>query len=47
MENNEAIQAKEILLLDDIYTTGATLHLAAEALINEGAKSVSSLTIFR
>ncbi|MBC1474672.1 ComF family protein [Listeria grandensis] len=47
VENNEAIKAKEILLLDDIYTTGATLHLAAEALINEGAKSVSSLTIFR
>nr|WP_222717418.1 ComF family protein [Listeria portnoyi] len=47
VENKIAVQSKEIVLIDDIYTTGATLHLAAEALIKAGAKSVSSLTIFR
>ncbi|EUJ32502.1 hypothetical protein PCORN_00890 [Listeria cornellensis FSL F6-0969] len=35
------------MLVDDIYTTGATLHLAAEALVKAGAKSVVSLTVFR
>ncbi|KGL45843.1 hypothetical protein BMT55_12435 [Listeria newyorkensis] len=47
VENKMVIQSKEIVLVDDIYTTGATLHLAAEALVKAGAKSVSSLTIFR
>ncbi|MBA3927326.1 ComF family protein [Listeria rustica] len=47
VENKIAVQSKEIVLIDDIYTTGATLHLAAEALIKAGAKSVSALTIFR
>ncbi|WP_430539412.1 ComF family protein [Listeria rocourtiae] len=47
VENKGQIDSKEILLVDDIYTTGTTMHLAADALMEAGAKSVSSLTIFR
>ncbi|WP_221644913.1 ComF family protein [Listeria booriae] len=47
VEERETVVSKEVLLIDDIYTTGATLHLAAEALMKSGAKSVSSITIFR
>ncbi|MBC1388262.1 ComF family protein [Listeria innocua] len=38
---------KEIILFDDIYTTGSTLNLAAQVLKESGVKKVSSLTIFR
>lgn len=47
VENKAVLESKEILLVDDIYTTGATLHFAAEALVKAGAKSVTSLTVFR
>ncbi|MBC1372204.1 ComF family protein [Listeria booriae] len=47
VEEQATVVSKEVLLIDDIYTTGATLHLAAEALVSAGAKSVSSITIFR
>ncbi|MBY8911568.1 ComF family protein [Bacillus sp. YC2] len=37
-----------VILIDDIYTTGATLHQAAEALLTKGkALSVSSFTLIR
>lgn len=36
-----------VILVDDIYTTGTTVHHAAEALRNAGAKSVSSMTLIR
>ncbi|WP_077214819.1 ComF family protein [Bacillus dakarensis] len=38
---------KRILLIDDIYTTGSTLRHAAKLLKEEGAQSVSSLTLAR
>ncbi|MCA1055290.1 ComF family protein [Rossellomorea aquimaris] len=38
---------KNILLFDDIYTTGITLRLAAILLKQAGAKQVSSLTLAR
>ena len=41
------IDGKVILLIDDIYTTGATLHQAAKALKNAGAKTVTSFTLAR
>ncbi|RDI40129.1 ComF family protein [Falsibacillus pallidus] len=41
------IEKKSILLIDDIYTTGATLRHAAKVLKDNGAKKVSSLTIAR
>jgi|GEM_PF-63394 len=41
------ISNMNILLIDDIYTTGATLHAAAYTLIHAGAKHIFSLTIAR
>lgn len=39
------IKGKEILLLDDIYTTGATLKMAAKELKRVGAKRVIGMVI--
>jgi competence protein ComFC len=47
IEETTIIKGVNILLVDDIYTTGSTLRYAAKALINAGARSVSSLTIGR
>ncbi|MEA2013563.1 MAG: ComF family protein [Verrucomicrobiota bacterium] len=41
------IIGKRILLVDDVFTTGATLQQATEILINAGAESVSVLTLAR
>lgn len=41
------IDGKTILLVDDVYTTGATLHCAAELLHEHGAKQIEAITIFR
>lgn len=41
------IKGKEILLVDDIYTTGSTLRHAAKLLKESGAKRVQSLTLAR
>ena len=38
---------KNINLLDDVYTTGATIHLAAKALTEMGVQEIESLTLFR
>ncbi|MEH7235780.1 ComF family protein [Bacillus sp. JJ1562] len=43
----EIVQDKDILLVDDIYTTGSTLRHAAAVLLKAGAMSVSSLTLMR
>lgn len=43
----ESVQNKDILLVDDIYTTGSTLRHAGKVLLEAGAKSVSSLTLMR
>jgi competence protein ComFC len=38
---------KNLLLIDDIYTTGTTIRHAAKLFIDHGAESVSSLTLVR
>ncbi|HDX9580665.1 TPA: ComF family protein, partial [Bacillus pseudomycoides] len=41
----ESFQGKDILLIDDVYTTGITVRQAAQCFYERGAKSVSSLTL--
>ncbi|WP_395939780.1 ComF family protein [Bacillus sp. 03113] len=41
------LQDKDVLLIDDIYTTGSTVRHAAKVLKNAGAQHVFSLTIGR
>ncbi|MCS0654745.1 ComF family protein [Cytobacillus firmus] len=42
-----AVKDKNILLIDDIYTTGSTLYHAAKVLKERGAASVCSFTLAR
>jgi len=43
----EAIDGKSILLVDDVYTTGATMQTCAEVLLKGGAKEVHGWTLAR
>lgn len=43
--NSEKIKGKDILLLDDIYTTGSTANECSKILKKAGAKTVGVLTI--
>ncbi len=47
LKNEIHLVGAEIVLIDDIYTTGTTLRHAAELLKKAGALSVSSLTLAR
>jgi ComF family protein len=42
-----AVRARHIGLVDDVMTSGATLHAAARALKHAGASRVSALVILR
>lgn len=41
------LQGRRIVLVDDVMTTGATLHAAALALLDAGAREVSGLVLAR
>ena len=43
----EKIRGENLLIIDDIYTTGTTLAHAKKALIQAGAKSVHGFTLIR
>lgn len=43
--NAQAIKDQNLLLVDDIYTTGTTLNHAKRALLQAGAKTVEGLTL--
>lgn len=45
IRNSDIIKDKTILLLDDVYTTGATTEEAKKLLLKEGAKKVIMLTL--
>ncbi len=42
-----AVKAKNVLLMDDVSTTGSTLSSGAEALLSSGAREVYALTVAR
>ncbi|MFN2181333.1 MAG: phosphoribosyltransferase family protein [Candidatus Promineifilaceae bacterium] len=42
-----SLNGMRVLLIDDVYTTGATMTSAANALLNAGAKSVSAYCLAR
>ncbi|MFG6495422.1 ComF family protein [Fictibacillus sp. UD] len=43
----EKVQKQNVLLVDDVYTTGSTLRYAAKVLLEAGANEVSSITLAR
>lgn len=43
----ENVQGKRILLVDDVFTTGATVNECARVLLESGAESVDALTLAR
>ncbi len=45
--NHKAVINQRLLLVDDVFTTGATLAAATTALLDAGAASVAVLTIAR
>ena len=46
-QDGEEISGKNILIMDDIYTTGSTIRHAAKVLKSAGASNVFSLTLAR
>lgn len=43
--SKDALAGKEVLLIDDIYTTGATLHEISGVLKEEGVTTIKALTL--
>lgn len=47
VRDQEAIQGKAVVLVDDVYTTGATVNECSRALLKAGAERVAVLTVAR
>lgn len=47
LKEHAQVEGKEILLVDDIYTTGTTIRHAKRALLEGGARSVKAFTLIR
>lgn len=47
LKENQKPANKEFILVDDIYTTGTTIHQAKKILLDGGAKSVNAFTLIR
>lgn len=47
VKNKEIIKNKKILLIDDVYTTGATMEEGADTLKKSGAKEVIGVVVAR
>jgi len=47
LDDPDAVVDKRILLIDDVYTTGATVNECARRLLNCGARHVDVLTLAR
>ena len=47
MRSPQSVRGKRVLLIDDVFTTGATLRAASAALKAAGADHVSALTLAR
>ncbi|MCK4987883.1 MAG: ComF family protein, partial [Desulfobacterales bacterium] len=43
----EKVNAKKVLLIDDVYTTGATVNECARVLLKAGAEIIDVLTVAR
>ncbi len=44
IKNPSEVEGKSVVLVDDLFTTGATVHSAAETLKSAGAARVGALT---
>ena len=47
LADSNQVKNKQILLIDDVYTTGATMSAAADALLASGAATVSAYCLAR
>jgi competence protein ComFC len=47
LRRNASVQGKDLLLVDDVLTTGSTLDECARVLLAAGAQSVRALTVAR
>jgi predicted amidophosphoribosyltransferase len=47
LSQNRSMRGKHLVLVDDVLTTGATLHNCARTLLANGAESVRAITLAR